>query len=100
MSKIVDDYHDVMRIYDPSKNVTRPFMSTYEKVKIIGLRAEQLQRGAAPYVEFDHEVFDPIEIATKELKERKLPFMLCRTLPNGDKEYWRLEDMVILGPSL
>lgn len=95
MSKI-EDYHDIIRNYDPTKNTTRNFMSKYERVKIIGLRAEQLQRGAAPYVEFDASNFNPIEIATKELEVRKLPFMICRTLPNGEKEHWRLEDMVIL----
>lgn len=95
MSKI-EDYHDIIRNYDPTKNTTRNFLSKYERVKIIGLRAEQLQRGGAPYVEFDAKNFDPIDIANKELEARKLPFMVCRTLANGEKEYWRLEDMVII----
>lgn len=96
MNKVViEDYHDIMRSYDPSKNSTRNVMTKYEKVKTIGLRAEQLQRGAVPYVEFDKENFDPIDIAQKELDSRKLPFMILRRLPNGEKEYWRLEDMVI-----
>jgi DNA-directed RNA polymerase subunit K/omega len=97
MSKItIEDYHDIIKSYDPSKNTTRNFMTKYEKVKIIGLRAEQLQRGAVPYVEFDKKKFDPIDIAQKELDSRKLPFMICRTLPNGEKEYWRIDDMIIL----
>lgn len=95
MSKI-EDYHDIIRAYDPTKNTTRNFLTKYERVKIIGLRAEQLQRGASPYVDFDAKAFDPIEIANKELEARKLPFMVARTLPNGEKEYWRLEDMVII----
>lgn len=95
-TKVIEDYHDVIRSYDPSKNTTRNFLTKYERVKIVGLRAEQIQRGAAPYVEFDRKNFDPIDIATKELDARKLPFMVCRTLPNGTKEYWRLEDMIIL----
>lgn len=97
MSKItIEDYHDVIRAYDPTKNSTRNFLTKYEKVKIIGLRAEQIQRGSPPYVEFDKKKFDPIDIATKELDSRKLPFMVCRTLPNGEKEYWRLDDMIIM----
>ena len=92
----IEDYHDIIRSYDPSKNKSRNFMTKYEKVKIIGLRAEQIQRGAVPYVEFDKVNFDPIDIAMKELDARKLPFMICRTMPNGDKEYWRLDDMIIL----
>lgn len=97
MSKIViEDFHDIIKAYDPAKNTSRNFMTKYEKVKIVGLRAEQLQRGATPYVEFDPAHFNPIEIANKELDARKLPFMVCRTLPNGEKEYWRIEDMIIL----
>jgi DNA-directed RNA polymerase I, II, and III subunit RPABC2 len=97
MSKvIIEDYHDIIRSYDPAKNSTRNFMTKYEKVKVVGLRAEQLQRGATPYVEFDHRNFNPVEIAQKELDARKLPFMICRTLPNGQKEYWRIDDMIII----
>ena len=93
---IIEDYHDIMRAYDPNKNVTRNFLTKYERVKIVGLRAEQIQRGAVPYVKFDKDNFDPVLIANNELQERKIPFMLCRTLPNGEKEYWRLDDMIIL----
>lgn len=95
MSKI-EDFHDIARNYDPTKNYTRNFLTKYERVKVIGLRAEQLQRGAIPCVDFDEKNFNPIEIATQELQSRKLPFMISRSLPNGEKEYWRLEDMVIL----
>ena len=93
---MIEDYHDVIRNYNPNNNITRNFMTSYEKVKVIGLRAEQLQRGAQPYVDFNHKRFNPIKIATDELNARKLPFMICRTLPNGQKEYWRLEDLIIL----
>jgi len=92
---VVEDYHDVIRNYDPRNNTTRNFMTLFEKTKIIGLRAEQLQRGAQAYVEFDQHNFNPIAIATKELEERKIPFMICRTLPNGEKEYWRIDDMLV-----
>jgi DNA-directed RNA polymerase subunit K/omega len=95
MSKI-EDYHDIIRNYDPSKNTTRNILTKYEKVKVIGLRGEQLQRGAKPHVEFDATKFNPIQIAERELQSRKLPFMICRTLANGEKEYWRLDDLVIL----
>ena len=92
----IEDYHDIIKAYDPTKNTTRNFLTKFERVKIIGLRAEQLQRNAVPYVEFDRNKFNPIDIAMKELDSRKLPFMICRTLPNGEKEYWRLDDMIII----
>jgi DNA-directed RNA polymerase I, II, and III subunit RPABC2 len=94
---IPEDFNDIMKKYEPTQNITKNILSKYERVKIIGLRSEQLQRGADPYVEFDTtQTFNPREIAMEELRQRKLPFMIKRTLPNGVDEYWRLDDMIIL----
>ena len=89
------DYNDIMKSYDPLSNKTSPFLSKYEKVTIIGTRAEQLQRGAEAYVDWDKtKPFDARTIAIQELAEKKLPFMLCRTLPDNSKEYFRLADVI------
>jgi DNA-directed RNA polymerases I, II, and III subunit RPABC2 len=94
---ITDDFDDIMRKYDPSNNKTRNILSKFEKVKIIGLRSEQLQRGAQPYVKLEpNQPFVPRDVALQELKEHKLPFMLRRQLPNGNIEYFRLDDMIVL----
>lgn len=91
------DFDDIMEAYEPGKNLTKNILSKYERVKILGLRSEQLQRGAEPYIEVDtSKEFNPREVATEELRQRKLPFMIKRTLPNGNEEYWRLDDMIIL----
>lgn len=91
------DFNDIMETYDPSKNLTKNILSKYERVKILGLRSEQLQRGADPYIEIDtSKQFNPREVANEELRQRKLPFMIKRTLPNGTDEYWRLDDMIII----
>ena len=95
-SKVIENYNDILKAYNPSANTTRNILTKYEKVKIIGLRMEQLQRGASPYVPFDKDNFNPNLIAHMELEQRKLPFMICRTLPNSEKEYYRLDDMIIL----
>jgi DNA-directed RNA polymerases I, II, and III subunit RPABC2 len=93
----MDDFNDIMKKYEPSKNKSKNILSKYERVKIIGLRSEQLQRGADPYIEFDKSKdFNPREIAIEELRQRKLPFMIRRALPDGTNEYWRLDDMIIL----
>lgn len=93
----VEDFADIMKNYDPSKNRTKNILSKYEKVKLIGVRAEQLQRGSPPCVTLDPNApFDARLIAIQELHARKLPMMICRKLPDGVKEYWRLDDMIIL----
>lgn len=96
MSKLIDDYNELMHSYDPSKNITKNILSKYEKTKILGLRMEQLAREASPYVSIKNKIFDPYEVALRELNERKLPFMISRTLPNGKVELYRLKDMIII----
>jgi DNA-directed RNA polymerase I, II, and III subunit RPABC2 len=91
----MEDYADIIQNYDPAKNKTKNILSKYEKVKIIGLRTEQLQRGAEPLIKWEKE-FNPREIALEELRLRKIPFMICRKLQDGSKEYYRLDDMIVL----
>lgn len=94
MSKI-EDINDIMKTYDPNENKSKNILSKYERVAIISQRAEQIARGAIPYVKWTLS-FNPIEIAKEELRQRKIPIMLLRIMPNGKKEYWRLQDMIIL----
>lgn len=91
----MEDFNDIMARYDPTKNTTRNILTKYEKAKIISNRAEQIQRNAPIYVDVDRKKMSPIDIAIKELDERKLPFMIQRKLPNGLVEYFRLDDMII-----
>lgn len=95
---MIEDFNDINNKYDCSKNITSNILTKYEKVKILGLRAEQIQRNAKLYFKYTPEtgILSPLEMAKKELMEKKLPFMICRKLPNGTKEYWRLDDMMIL----
>lgn len=94
---VIEDYNDILKSYDPSSNRTNNILSKYEKVKIIGIRAEQIQRGAQPFITIDKNVpFDARNIAKEELKAGKIPFMIARKLPDGKIEYWRLDDMMIL----
>jgi len=93
----IHDYNDIIKNYDPTNNKTKNILTKYEKVKLIGVRTEQLQRGAAPLIDTKgFKEFSPRDIALEELKQRKMPFMICRTLPDGSKEYYRLQDMIII----
>jgi DNA-directed RNA polymerase I, II, and III subunit RPABC2 len=38
---------------------------------------------------------DPLEIARKELKERKIPIIIRRYLPDGTFEDWGVEELNI-----
>ena len=77
-------------------HTTYPFLTLYEKTKIIGLRANQLSQGGRPFVAVPEHMTDVREIARLELEQKKLPFIVKRPLPNGTYEYWRLADLMQL----
>lgn len=79
-----------------SNHRTYPFLTNYEKTKIIGLRANQLSKGSAPFVAVPKHITDVKDIAKLELEQKRLPFIIKRPLPNGQFEYWRLADLLIL----
>ncbi|PQP95741.1 DNA-directed RNA polymerase II family protein [Prunus yedoensis var. nudiflora] len=45
-------------------------------------------------VELEGET-DPLEIAMKELRERKIPFTIRRYLPDGSYEDWGVDELIV-----
>jgi DNA-directed RNA polymerase I, II, and III subunit RPABC2 len=83
------------RVEDPFHK-TLPFLTKYEKARILGERAKQLNAGAQPFIPVEPNVIDGYLIALKELEEKKIPFIIKRPLPNGACEYWKLQDLEII----
>jgi DNA-directed RNA polymerase I, II, and III subunit RPABC2 len=75
---------------------TIPIMTKYEKTRILGQRAKQINEGAPTFIKIDSTVIDGYLIAVKELEQKKTPFIIRRPLPNGGSEYWRVQDLEIL----
>eukprot|EP01103_Thecamoeba_quadrilineata_P020010 TRINITY_DN8382_c0_g1_i1.p1 TRINITY_DN8382_c0_g1~~TRINITY_DN8382_c0_g1_i1.p1 ORF type:complete len:128 (+),score=36.71 TRINITY_DN8382_c0_g1_i1:65-448(+) len=73
---------------------TTKFMTKYERARILGTRALQISMNAPIMVQLDGET-DPLQIAMKELRERKIPLIIRRYLPDGSYEDWSLEDLII-----
>jgi DNA-directed RNA polymerase I, II, and III subunit RPABC2 len=82
-------------IIDPLHK-TLPILSRYEKARVLGERAEQINSGAQPFIEIDTSMIDGYLIALKELEQKKIPFIIQRPLPNGGCEYWRLNDLEMI----
>ncbi len=82
-------------IIDPLHK-TLPFVTKYEKARILGERAKQLDAGAKPFVTLKDNIIDSYLIALKEFEAKKIPFIVRRPLPNGACEYWRLRDLEYL----
>jgi DNA-directed RNA polymerase I, II, and III subunit RPABC2 len=79
---IIDDLHR-----------TIPYLTKYEKARILGQRAKQINAGAHPFIKVPENVIDGYIIAELELKEKRIPFIIRRPLPNGGSEYWSLKDL-------
>ena len=79
-----------------SKHRSIPFLTQYEKTKVLGFRTNQLSLGARPYIAVPDHVSDLKEISRLELEARRLPFIIKRPMPDGTFEMWRLSDLLLL----
>ncbi|KAI4217092.1 MAG: hypothetical protein LQ351_000401 [Letrouitia transgressa] len=61
---------------------TTPYMTKYERARVLGVRAEQISKNAPVLVDLEGET-DPLQIAIKELNEKKIPLVVRRYMPDG-----------------
>lgn len=104
--EIWPDYEDTIMerlvikgAYPPQKDknhATYPFLTLYERTKVLSLRASHLAHGDSPFIDVPEYLTDVYEIAKAELEAKRLPYILKRPLPDGEYEYWRLADLMLL----
>lgn len=82
---IVDDLHR-----------TIPILTKFEKARVLGIRAKQLNDGAKPFIKTPPEIIDGYTIARMELGQKLMPFIIRRPLPNGGCEYWKIADLELI----
>jgi DNA-directed RNA polymerase I, II, and III subunit RPABC2 len=93
LSKVTRDEFNI--IVDPLHK-TIPYLTKYEKTRILGQRAKQIECGAKPLVRVPENIIDSYIIADLELQQKRIPFIIRRPLPNGSSEYWNLKDLEII----
>jgi len=76
--KLVEITNDGLIVIGP------PTLTRFEKARIMGARALQLSLGAPVFIEIPKNATTSLEIAMEELKQRVIPIVIKRTLPNGD----------------
>ncbi len=94
MSKVVRD--ELGRIIDPLHK-TIPYLTKYERARILGQRAKQINAGSTAFVKVPENVIDGYVIAEIELQQKRIPFIIRRPLPNGGSEYWNVKDLENIG---
>ncbi|KAJ7631152.1 RNA polymerase, subunit omega/K/RPB6 [Roridomyces roridus] len=78
----------------PNKvRVTTPYLTKYERARILGTRALQISMNAPVLVPLDGET-DALQIAIKELSQRKIPLIIRRYLPDGSFEDWSVSELI------
>jgi DNA-directed RNA polymerase I, II, and III subunit RPABC2 len=64
-----------------------PTLTRFERARIMGARALQLSLGAPVFIQIPKNATSSLEIAMEELKQRVIPIVIKRTLPNGDYQH-------------
>ena len=103
MMQNYDEIYNLARVVRDDRGIivdelhkTLPILTKYERTRVLGQRAKQINDGAMPFVKVPEGVIDGYLIALKELEEKKIPFIIRRPLPNRGSEYWHLEDLQII----
>ncbi|KAG8812190.1 DNA-directed RNA polymerases I II and III subunit RPABC2 [Serendipita sp. 399] len=78
----------------PNKvRITTPYLTKYERARILGTRALQISMNAPILVPAEGET-DPLQIAIKELAQKKIPLIIRRYLPDGSFEDWSVSELI------
>ncbi|EGC46253.1 DNA-directed RNA polymerase I [Histoplasma capsulatum var. duboisii H88] len=75
------------------QRTTTPYMTKYERARVLGTRALQISMNAPILVDLEGET-DPLQIALKELAQKKIPLIVRRYLPDGWYEDWTCEELL------
>lgn len=79
-----------------SLHKTIPYLTKYERSRVLGQRAKQINSGSKPYVAVPDNIIDGYIIAQMELAQKRIPFIIQRPIYGGACEYWKLKDLEIL----
>ncbi|KAJ5618041.1 RNA polymerase subunit omega/K/RPABC2 [Penicillium hordei] len=75
------------------QRTTTPYLTKYERARVLGTRALQISMNAPVLVDLEGET-DPLQIAMKELNQKKIPLIIRRYLPDGWYEDWTCEELL------
>ncbi len=96
--KIHHMYHQIpesteIRIVPASKRITSEYMTTYEYSIVVGTRATHISNGSVLYTDPDG-LFDPRDIAKKEINENMCPLSITRKISPTSIEVWEVNEMI------
>lgn len=78
----------------PVKGTSRKRLTKYEKARIMGERKAQIAQGAPTMLESTEGLTGIDEIVEEEFKQKLIPLVISRPMPNGTVEEYSLEDLM------
>ncbi len=78
----------------PEDRVTSEVMTRFELCEIISIRAKQLEKGYKVFTDIG-DLTDPIDIARKEVLDKKCPLSIRRMITDKVGEKWQVNEMAI-----
>ena len=81
-------------IIDANHSRTPPWMTRFEKTRILGTRASQLSHDAPAQINVPDGMIDSMTIAQMELDQGQIAFVVRRPLPDGTSEYWPVHELL------
>ena len=89
----IDFYKDYVK--HSKQKITDPCLTKYEKTKVLAERTQQIEDGSILYIPLTDKLTTAYSITLEEFKQKKIPFIICRPLPNSSGfEYWKLNDLI------
>ena len=84
-----------LRVPDEDR-ICKPTITKYEIVRMIGTRAKQLSENAKvmlKYSQNNSQIKSSEDQAKLELKQKVIPIIIKRPLPNNKYEHWRISEL-------
>ena len=79
----------------PENRKTSEIMTRFEFTEIISHRAKQIENGGTCFTDTE-ELTDPIEMAEKELRDRKCPLDIIRMITDKVAESWHANELAVM----
>ena len=80
---------------EKNKKKFHPYMTKFEKIKVISLRAQQIEDNSPILIKVPDNINSSKDIAELEFKNKKIPFIIRRYHSNTDYyEDWKLNEFI------
>lgn len=97
----MEEFHNVYPVIDERVVIGPPYLTRYERARIIGVRAFQLSMGVPPLVKLEELPSQkPIDVARYEVDSGVLPVSVFRYHTSGFGQAISLKTLLELGMKL